>query len=211
MSNQRVFSADSPTSPSIVLPTSPDFKSAPLKANLATPKCISDLLAEFPDVVSSDSFTASKPRHGVTHHLLTQPGPPVFAKARRLDPEKLASAKAEFSAMEKAGIIRRSNSWWSSPLHMVKKKDGSWRPCGNYRHLNTVTVPDRYPLPNIVDFRSRVAGSTVFSKLDLQKGYYQVPMAEGDICKTALSLLSECSGSYACLLTSGTRGILFRG
>ena len=72
VSNQRVFSADSPTSPSIVLPTSPDFKSALLKTNL---------LAEFPDVVSSNGFTASKPCHGVTHHLLTQPGPPVFAKA----------------------------------------------------------------------------------------------------------------------------------
>ena len=111
VSNQRVFSTDSPTSPSIVLPTCPDSKPAPLKANLlATPKCIFDLLAEFPDVVSSDSFTASKPHHGITHHLLTQPGPPVFAKARRLDPEKLASDEAEFATMEKAGIIPRSNS-----------------------------------------------------------------------------------------------------
>ena len=185
MSNQRVFSADSPTSP--VLPTSPDPKPAPLTAKLfATPRCISDLLAEFPDVVLSDGFTASKPRHGVTHHLLMQPGPPVFAKARRLDPEKLASAKQEFFPMEKAGIIRRSNSPWSSPLHMVKKKDGGWRPCGDYRRLNMVTVPDRYPLPNIADFTSRVTGSTVFSKLDLQKGYYQVPIAEEDICKTAI-------------------------
>ena len=187
VSNQRVFSADSPTSPSIVLPTSPDSKSAPLKANLlATPKCISDLLAEFPDVISSVGFTASKPHHGITHHLLTQPGPPVFAKSRWLDPEKLASAKKEFSAMEKAGIIRRPNSPWSSPLHMVKKKDGGWRPCGDYRRLNTVTVPDRYPLPNIADFTSRISGSTIFSKLDLKKGYYQVPMAEEDICKTAI-------------------------
>ena len=52
--------------------------------------------------------------------------------------------------------------------------------------MNTVTIPDRYPLPNIADFSSRIAGSTVFSKLDLQKGYYQVPMAEEDICKTAI-------------------------
>ena len=75
VSNQRVFSADSPTSPSIILPTSPDSRPAPFTANLlATPQCITDLLAEFPDVVSSDGFTASKPRHGVTHHLLTQPG-----------------------------------------------------------------------------------------------------------------------------------------
>ena len=88
--------------------------------------------------------------------------------------------------MEKAGIIRRSNSPWSSPLHMVRKKDGRWRPCRDYRGLNTVTVPDRYPLPNIADFSSRITGSTVFSKLDLQKGYYQVPMAEEDICKTGI-------------------------
>ena len=187
VSNQRVFSANSPTFPSIVLPTAPDSSSAPLKANLlTTPKCIQDLLAEFPDVASSDGFTASEPRHGVKHYLLTQPGPPVFARAFRLDPEKLASAKAEFSAMEKAGIIRRSNSPWSSPLHMVRKKDGRWRPCRDYRGLNTVTVPDRYPLPNIADFSSRITGSTVFSKLDLQKGYYQVPMAEEDICKTGI-------------------------
>ena len=113
-------------------------------------------------------------------------GPPVFARACRLDPEKLASAKAEFSAMEKAGIICRSNSPWSSPLHMVRKKDGGWCPCGDYRRLNTVTVADRYPIPNIADFSSRIAGSTVFSKLDLQKGYYQVLMAEEDICKMAI-------------------------
>ncbi len=69
---------------------------------------------------------------------------------------------------------------------VIKKKDGGWRPCGDYRRLNTVTIPDRYPLPNVADFSSRIAGSTVFSKLDLQKGYYQVPMAEEDICKTAI-------------------------
>ena len=155
-------------------------------ALLSTPECIRELLSEYPDVLSSDGFTASPPRHGVRHHLLTQPGPPVFAKARRLDPDKLESAKKEFPAMEEAGIIRRSTSPWSSPLHMVKKKDGSWRPCGDYRRLNNVTIPDRYPLPNIADFSAQISGSKLFSKLDLQKGYYQVPMAEDDIKKTAI-------------------------
>ena len=155
-------------------------------AFLSTPRCVSELLEEFPDVLQSDGFTASPPRHKVRHHILTNPGPPIFAKARRLDPVKLAAAKAEFSAMEKSGITRRSTSPWASPLHMVKKKDGGWRPCGDYRHLNTATVPDRYPLPNIADFSSLVSGSTVFSKLDLQKGYYQVPVEEMDIQKTAI-------------------------
>ena len=69
---------------------------------------------------------------------------------------------------------------------MVKKKDGGWRPCGDYCRLNNVTIPDRYPLPNIADFTSRISGSTIFSRLDLQKGYYQIPMAAEDIPKTAI-------------------------
>ena len=120
----------------------------------SAPQCMQKLLQDFHDVLSLDGFTASKPRHGVCHHLLTNLGPPVYAKPRRLDPEKLSAAKAEFSAMEKAGIIRRSSSPWSSPLHMVKKKDRGWRPCENYRRLNNITVPDRYPLPNIADLTS---------------------------------------------------------
>ena len=79
--------------------------------------------------------------------------------------------------MESAGIIRRSSSPWAS---------GSWRPCGDYRRLNTQTIPDRYPLPNIADFSSRLHGSKVFTKLDPTKGYYQVPMSTGDIPKTAV-------------------------
>ena len=71
-------------------------------------------------------------------------------------------------------------------MHMVKKKDGGWRPCGDYRRLNTAMVPDRYPLPNIADFSSQVSGSTIFSKLDLQMGYYQVPVAQEDVEKTAI-------------------------
>ena len=142
------------------------------------------LLKEYHDVLSSNSFTALKPRHGVRHHLLTNSGPPVFAKPRKLDPEKLAEAQEEFSTMEKAGSIRRSSPW-SSPLHMVKKKRG-WRPCGDFRRLNKVSIPDRYPLPHIADFTSRIADSTVFSRLDLQKGYYQIPMASEDVPKTAI-------------------------
>jgi cleavage and polyadenylation specificity factor subunit 1 len=66
------------------------------------------------------------PNHGVQHHITTS-GQPVTGNFRRLDPERLAVAKAEFDAMLAAGIICRSNSSWSSPLHRVRKKDGGWR------------------------------------------------------------------------------------
>ena len=69
---------------------------------------------------------------------------------------------------------------------MVKRSDGSWRPCGDYRLLNLATKPDLYPPPHMEDLTAKLAGCTVFSKLDLRKGYHQVPMAPEDVEKTAI-------------------------
>jgi Reverse transcriptase (RNA-dependent DNA polymerase) len=69
---------------------------------------------------------------------------------------------------------------------MVLKKDGTWRPCGDYCLLNEATVPDQYPLPNIADLSTKLAVCTVFSKIDLKKGYYQIPVAAADVSKTAV-------------------------
>jgi cytoskeleton-associated protein 5 len=69
---------------------------------------------------------------------------------------------------------------------MVPKKDGSWRPCGDYRHLNLAITPDKYPLPNMQDLSNSLHGCTVFSKINLVKGYHHIPVATEDIPKTAI-------------------------
>jgi hypothetical protein len=91
--------------------------------------------------------------------------------------------------MEQDGIVQQSSSPWSSLLHMMQKGDGSWRPCGDYCRLNLATVPDAYPLPNMLDFGARVTGCNIFSKIDLRKGYYQILMHPADIQKMAVTTL----------------------
>ncbi|UYV66004.1 hypothetical protein LAZ67_3006141 [Cordylochernes scorpioides] len=145
---------------------------------------VSAILTKYPNLCRPPSdFVEAK--HSVKHYIPTR-GQSIHSKARRLDSQRLTLAKAEFQYMLNNGIIRPSNSPWASPLHLVSKKDESLRPCGDYRRLNAVTLPDRYPIPRLDDFHHILKGTRVYSKIDLCKAFYQIPIAEEDKPKTAI-------------------------
>lgn len=146
-----------------------------------------DVINDFPEVFKSElrQTPGASAKHGVYHHIKTT-GPPAHQKFRRLPPDKLEVAKQYFADMVRMGVCAKAASPWAAPLHMTPKADGTLRPCGDYRNLNKQTEPDHYPVPNMADLINSLHGAKVFSKLDLLKGYFQVPVHPEDVPKTAI-------------------------
>ena len=90
--------------------------------------------------------------------------------------------------MIERGVIRSSNSPWSSPIVLAPKKDGDYRFCVDFRRVNSVTKKDAHPMPRIDEIIDQLGGARYFSTLDLASGYWQVPLREEDMEKTAFSV-----------------------
>ena len=100
------------------------------------------LLSRYPDLTAEAN--ATMPKYNIVHRIPTRGGP-VYCKLRRLHPNHAADAKLSFGKLLRDGVASYSNSPWSSPLHMVPKKDDSWRPVDDYQCLNNLTTRDTYP------------------------------------------------------------------
>ncbi|GJS76013.1 reverse transcriptase domain-containing protein, partial [Tanacetum coccineum] len=103
----------------------------------------------------------------------------------RLAPSEMKELSDQLKELSDKGFIRPSSSPWGAPVLFVKKKDGSFRMCIDYRELNKLTVKNRYPLPRIDDLFDQLQGSSIYSKIDLRSGYHQLRVREEDIPKTA--------------------------
>lgn len=143
------------------------------------------LFSEFKELLDDKPSFKVKEKVQVTHFIETT-GRPVTARVRQLPPDKLMAAKAEFNELLRLGICRPSKSNYASPLHLVRKANGDWRPCGDYKRLNASTTPDLYPVPLLRDFQSILHRRNFFSRIDLRKAYHQIPMEQKDIPKTAI-------------------------
>ena len=123
----------------------------------------------------------------VVRHAIHTEGSPIRQPMHRQPMALQSTINAEVQKMLHQGVIQPSFSPWSSPVVMVKKKDGSWRFCIDYHKLNGATHRDAYPLPRIDATLDSLAGSTLFTTLDLASGYWQVEVEPHDKEKTAFS------------------------
>ena len=142
------------------------------------------LLEEYSDVYAVP--TSLPPAREIDHKIPLKDG----TEAINVRPYRYAyfqktEIENQVQDMLNAGLIRLSTSPFSSPVLLVKKKDGTWRFCTDYRALNAATVKDRFPIPTVDDMLDELHGAAFFTKLDLKAGYHQIRVSTPDIPKTA--------------------------
>jgi hypothetical protein len=162
------------------------FERSSKNLTLDQSEAVKTLLREYGDIFSKDDSDLG--RTGlVRHEISTGEAKPIKQPPRRLPIHQRSEAEQQIKDMLERRVIEESNSPWSSPIVLVKKKDGSTRFCVDYRRLNEVTHKDAYPLPKIDESLDGLSGSQWFSTLDLAAGYWQVEVDPNDRPKTAFT------------------------
>ncbi|GKD15634.1 hypothetical protein Tco_1200041 [Tanacetum coccineum] len=139
------------------------------------------IVQDFPEVFPED-LPGLPPTRQVEFQIDLVPGAAPVARAPyRLAPSEMKELSEQLKELSDKGFIRPSSSPWGAPVLFVKKKDGSFRMCIDYRELNKLTVKNRYPLPRIDDLFDQLQGSSEYSKIDLRSGYHQLRVREEDM------------------------------
>jgi len=149
------------------------------------PDVIASVLEEYGDVMPPKLPKQLPPRRAVDHRIELVPGAtPPSQPPYRMSPRDLGELRRQLEELIDAGFVRPSKAPYGAPVLFQKKADGSLRMCVDYRALNKVTIKNKYPVPLVQDLMDRLSGASVFMKLDLRSGYWQVRIAEGDEHKT---------------------------
>jgi len=148
------------------------------------PPNIQILLQQYADLFQEPK--ALPPQRSFDHHIQLLPGaPPVNVRPYKYSPAQKDEIEKQLAEMLRNGIIKPSQSPYASPVLLVKKKDGTWRFCVDYRHLNAQTVKNKHPMPIVDVLIDELAGAQWFSKLDFRAGYHQICIHPEDTHKTA--------------------------
>ncbi|XP_071926629.1 uncharacterized protein [Coffea arabica] len=148
------------------------------------PELITTVLEQFPKVFQEPAQLP--PNRRLDHQIPLKPRGQAFKmKPYRYPHSPKIEIERQITNMLKSRIIKPSNSPYASPVQLVKKKDNTWHFCVDYRHLNDLTVNDRYPIPNIDKLLDELYGARFFSKIDLRSGYHQIRVKMEDTYKTA--------------------------
>ena len=142
------------------------------------------VIREFPDVFPEELPGVPPEREVDLSIEVVQGMTPISRAPYRMAPTELKELKTQLHELLDKGFIRPSVSPWGAPILFVKKKNGTLRMCIDYRQINKVTVKNKYPLPRIEDLFYQLKGASVFSKIDLRTGYYQLWVKEVDVPKT---------------------------
>ena len=150
-------------------------------------KKLRQILKEFEDIFPKDLPPSLPPiRKGHEFKIdLEDDTPLIHQPIYKLSPLEMEEARKQIEYMLEHGLIRPSESPYGAPVLFAPKKDGDLRFCIDYRWLNKKTVKNKYPLPLPEEMFDWLGGATVFSKVDLKWGYWQMPIGPRDIQKTA--------------------------